>query len=103
MAKSKIHNCPLEPLEDRVVIEMPEKEEKTKSGIYLPKSAQTPPPIARVLAVGPGLTADNGTILPMYVKPGDMVVLANHAGHVIEIDKVDYIVVSQRDIIAKTK
>ena len=61
----------LKPLEDRVVVEPKEAEDKTASGIILPDTAQEKPQEATVVALGPGKASDSGTIVKMTVKVGD--------------------------------
>ena len=65
----------IKPLLDRVLIQMTEAEETTKSGIVLASASQEKPQIAQVLAVGPGGIVD-GKEVEMYIKPGDKVVIA---------------------------
>jgi len=85
----------IKPLGDRVLIKRLEAEEKTKSGIVLPGSAQEKPQMAEVLAVGPG-TAD----VKMEVKAGDKVIFSKYAGTDIKMDGEDVIIMSQKDILA---
>ncbi|MBR4151130.1 MAG: co-chaperone GroES [Firmicutes bacterium] len=85
----------IKPLGDRVLIKRLEAEEKTKSGIVLPGSAQEKPQMAEVLAVGPG-TAE----VTMEVKAGDKVIFSKYAGTDIKMDGEDVIIMSQKDILA---
>lgn len=89
----------IKPLGDRVVIKKLEAEEKTKSGIVLPGSAKEQPQMAEVMAVGPGGIVD-GKEIKMEVKTGDQVIFAKYAGTEIKYDGVEYIILSQRDILA---
>lgn len=89
----------IKPLGDRVVIKKLEAEEKTKSGIVLPGSAKEQPQMAEVMAVGPGGVVD-GKEVKMEVKTGDQVIFAKYAGTEIKYDGVEYIILSQRDILA---
>lgn len=89
----------IKPLGDRVVIKKLEAEEKTKSGIVLPGSAKEQPQMAEVMAVGPGGVVD-GKEIKMEVKTGDQVIFAKYAGTEIKYDGVEYIILSQRDILA---
>ena len=88
----------IRPLGDRVLIKRLEAEEKTKSGIVLPGSAQEKPQLAEVIAVGPG-TDD----VKMEVKKGDQVIISKYSGTEIKMDGEDYIIVSQKDILAIAK
>ena len=89
----------IKPLADRVVIQMPESEETTKSGIVLPGSAQEKPQIAVVTAVGPGGVVDGKDIV-MEVKIGDKVLISQYAGTKVKLDGVENIIVRQSDILA---
>ena len=89
----------LQPLEDRVVIEMEKAEETTASGIILSSGSQEKPQIAKVIAVGPGKVYD-GNLEKMQVKVGDRVIISNYAGTKIKYEGVEYIIVKQDDILA---
>lgn len=89
----------LKPLFDRVVLKSVEAEETTKSGIVLPGAAQEKPQLALVVAVGPGGTVD-GNDIPMAVKEGDKVIIANFTGSRVKFDGTEYTVVRQSDILA---
>ena len=86
------------PLGVRVVLKQLKAEETTKSGIVLPGQSQEKPQQAEVVAVGPG-TED----VKMEVKKGDMVIYAKYAGTEVKLDKDEYIVVKQQDILAVVK
>jgi chaperonin GroES len=64
----------LQPLGDRLIVEVLEEEEITVSGIVLPDTAKEKPQRGRVLAAGPGSRNDQGDIIPMEVVEGDEVV-----------------------------
>ncbi|RDI96101.1 co-chaperone GroES [Meiothermus sp. QL-1] len=90
----------LRPLGDRVVVKRIEEEPKTKGGIVLPDTAKEKPQKGKVIAVGTGRTLDNGTKVPLEVKEGDVVVFAKYGGTEIEIDGEEYIILSERDLLA---
>ena len=89
----------LRPLFDRVVIRNIEAEEVTMGGIVLPGSAKEKPQMAEVIAVGPGGMVD-GKEQPMAVKAGDRIVYSKYAGTEVKLEKEEYIVVRQSDILA---
>lgn len=89
----------LKPLSDRVVIKHLEAEEKTKSGIILTGTAKEKPQEAVVVAVGPGGVVD-GEKIEMQVKVGDKVIYSKYAGTDVTIDKEEYVIVKQNDILA---
>ncbi|AGK04319.1 co-chaperone GroES [Meiothermus taiwanensis] len=90
----------LRPLGDRVVVKRIEEEAKTKGGIVLPDTAKEKPQRGKVIAVGSGRVLDNGTKVPLEVKEGDTVVFAKYGGTEIEIDGEEYIILSERDLLA---
>ena len=89
----------IKPLGDRVVIKMLESEETTKGGIILAGTAKEKPQMAEVLAIGPGAVED-GKVIPMEVKVGDKVLMSKYAGTEVKIDGNEYIILSQKDILA---
>ena len=92
----------LVPLGDRVVLKQLVAEETTKSGIVLPGQSKEKPQQAEVVAVGPGGMID-GKEVTMSVSVGDQVIYSKYAGTEVELDKEDYIIVKQSDILAIIK
>ena len=92
----------LNPLGDRVVLKREAAEEKTASGIILAGTAKEQPQLAEVVAVGPGALVD-GKRTPMDVAVGDKVFYSKYGGSEIKIDGVEYIVISQSEIMAIVK
>ena len=90
----------IKPLGDRVVIRVLEQEEKTASGIFLPDTAKEKPSQGEVIAVGTGKLQDNGTRTPLEVSVGDKISFSKYAGTEVKYDGVDYLIVSERDILA---
>jgi chaperonin GroES len=91
----------LQPLADRVLVKPVEKEEKTKSGIYLPDTAKEKPQEGEVIAVGPGKLTDDGKRIPMDLKVGDRIIYAKYGGTEIKVDDEDLIILRESDILAK--
>jgi chaperonin GroES len=91
----------LQPLADRVLVKPIEKEEKTKSGIYLPDTAKEKPQEGEVVAVGPGKLDENGKRIPMDLKVGDRVIYAKYGGTEIKVDDDELIILRESDILAK--
>ncbi len=86
----------IKPLLDRVVLQVQEAEEKTKSGIILSSAAQEKPQFATVVAGG----IVDGNEVKMYVKEGDKVIASKYAGTDVKIDGEEYTIVRQSDILA---
>ena len=91
----------LQPLADRVVVKPIEREEVTKSGIVLPDTAREKPQEGEVIAVGPGRKSDDGKLIPMDVKLGDVVIYAKYGGTEIKVDDEELIILRESDILAK--
>jgi chaperonin GroES len=91
----------LQPLADRVLVKPIEKEEKTKSGIYLPDTAKEKPQEGEIIAVGPGKLTDEGKRIPMDLKAGDRVIYAKYGGTEIKVDDEELIILRESDILAK--
>ena len=91
----------LRPLADRVVVKPLEREEVTKSGIVLPDTAKEKPQEGVVEAVGNGrYNEQSGQRVPLDVKVGDRVIYAKYAGSEVKIDEQDYLILSEKDILA---
>ena len=91
----------LQPLADRVLVKPIEKEEKTKSGIYLPDTAKEKPQEGEILAVGPGKISEDGKRIAMDLKVGDIVIYAKYGGTEIKIDDDELMILRESDILAK--
>ena len=91
----------LQPLADRVLVKPIEKEEKTKSGIYLPDTAKEKPQEGEIMAVGPGKMTDDGKRIPLDLKVGDRVIYAKYGGTEIKVDDEELIILRESDILAK--
>src|SRR6059058_3091138 len=91
----------IRPLDDRVVVEPLEAEEKTAGGILLPDTAKQKPTRGRVVAVGPGKLLDSGERAKMAVIKGDEVIYGRYAGHDIEVQQKEVKILRESDILAK--
>jgi chaperonin GroES len=91
----------LQPLGDRLIVEVLEEEETTVSGIVLPDTAKEKPQRGRVLAVGPGPRDENGEYVKMDVEEGDEVVFSKYGGTEIRVENDDYLILRESDVLAK--
>jgi chaperonin GroES len=91
----------IRPLEDRVVVEPLEAEEKTAGGILLPDTAKEKPQRGRVLAVGPGRLLDDGKRQTVAVAVGDEVLYGRYAGNEVEVSGMEVKIMRESDILAK--
>ncbi len=90
----------LKPLGDRVLVEPLEPEAKSAGGIYLPEGAQEAPRAGKVVAVGPGRKTDEGKVVPVDVKVGDIVMYTKYGGNEIKIDGKEYLLVDEHSLLA---
>ena len=91
----------LQPLGDRLIVEVLEEEETTSSGIVLPDTAKEKPQRGRVLAVGPGARNDKGDVVPMEVAEGDEVIYSKYGGTEIKLGADDVLILRESDVLAK--
>jgi chaperonin GroES len=89
----------IKPLQDRVIVERVEEEEKTSGGIIIPDSAKEKPQQGKVIAVGPGKVLEGGTKLDMTVKEGDKVLFGKYAGSEVKIDGQELLIMREDDIL----
>ncbi len=89
------------PLGDRVLVKPVEREEQTRSGIFLPDTAQEKPQEGRVVAVGPGRRNDEGNRIELDVQVDDIVLYAKYGGTEIKEEGEEYLLLAERDILAK--
>ena len=101
MAKEKEVNIKVRPLDDRIVVEPLEAEEKTAGGILLPDTAKQKPQRGRVLAVGPGKLRESGERSRVAVAVGDEVLFGRYAGNDIEVSGREVKIMRESDILAK--
>src|SRR5436853_7164874 len=91
----------LQPLGDRLIVEVLEEEETTASGIVLPDTAKEKPQRGRVLAVGPGPRDEDGEYVKMDVEEGDEIVFSKYGGTEIRVGTEDYLILRESDVLAK--
>lgn len=91
----------IKPLSDHVVIEPLRQEEKTKSGILLPETVEKErPEQGKIIAVGPGRKTDEGKVVPLDVKTGDLVLFTKYGPNEVKIDDKEYLIAKEEDILA---
>jgi len=91
----------IKPLSDHILIEPVKEEEKTKSGILLPETAEKErPEQGVVVAVGPGKKNSKGEIIKLEVKEGDRVLFTKYAPNEIKVEDKEYLIVKEEDILA---
>lgn len=90
----------LRPLGNRVIIDINEKEETTKSGIILTDASKEKPVQGEVIAVGPGNLLENGEVKPLDVKVGEKVIYSKYAGMEVEHEGKNYLILTDSEILA---
>ncbi|MGQ0553470.1 MAG: co-chaperone GroES [Planctomycetota bacterium] len=91
----------IKPLEDRVVIEVLDAEERTAGGIVLPDTAREKPQRGRVTAVGQGRLLKNGKRVPVAVKLGDEVLFGKYAGTDVTVNDTEYKILRENEILGR--
>ncbi len=91
----------IKPLSDHILIEPIKQEEKTKTGILLPDTAEKErPEQGKVIAAGPGKKTDDGKIIPLDVKVGDKVLFTKYGPNEIKVDGKEYLIAKEEDVLA---
>ena len=90
----------IKPMDDRVLIQPMQAEEKTSSGIFLPEGAKEKPMTGTVVAVGPGKLNDDGSRSEITVKKGDVVLYGKYAGTEIDVDGESHIILKESEMLA---
>jgi chaperonin GroES len=98
---AKDTNIRVRPLDDRVVVEPLEAEEKTAGGILLPDTAKQKPQRGRVVAIGPGKLLEDGQRAKVAVVKGDEVLYGRYSGTEVEVDRKELKIMRESDILAK--
>ena len=88
------------PLNDKIVVERLEAEEKTAGGIVLPDTAKEKPKQGRVLSLGDGKLLDSGKRAAFQVKEGDRVLFTSYAGNEVTVDGQELLIMTEEDILA---
>ena len=91
----------LQPLGDRLIVEVLEEEESTVSGIVLPDTAKEKPQRGRVLAVGPGARNEDGKRIEMDVAEGDEVIFSKYGGTEVKLGTDEVLILRESDVLAK--
>jgi chaperonin GroES len=91
----------LQPLGDRLIVEVLEEEETTVGGIVLPDTAKEKPQRGRVLAVGPGERNDKGEVTPIDLVEGDEIIFSKYGGTEVKVGTDEVLILRETDVLAK--
>lgn len=88
----------IRPLQDRIIVQRLENEEKTASGLFIPDSAKEKPQQGKVLAVGKGKILEDGSARPVDVRVGDTIIFGKYSGQEIKVDGADLLIMKEDDV-----
>jgi len=88
------------PLNDKIVVERVEADEKTAGGIILPDTAKEKPKQGKVISLGDGKLLEDGKRAAFQVKAGDRVLFSSYAGNEVTVDGKEYLVMTEEDVLA---
>jgi chaperonin GroES len=100
VASLTLQGIALKPLGDRILIKIAAKDEKTAGGIFLPDTVKEKSQVGEVAAVGPGARNDKGDRVAPEVAVGDKVMYSKYAGNEMKIDNIEYLLLTEKDILA---
>ena len=89
----------IRPLQDRVIVQRIEEEEKTKGGLIIPDTAKEKPQEGKIIAVSKGKLNEDGKIIPLDVKVNDRVLFGKYSGTEINIDGEEHLIMREEDIL----
>lgn len=90
----------LKPLEDRILVKRLESEAKSAGGIIIPDTAKEKPMQGKVIAIGEGRRKEDGGLIPMSVKVGDVVLFAKWSGSEVKVGSDELLVMKESDVLA---
>jgi len=93
----------IQPLGDRILVEVLEAKDKTKGGIVLPDTAKEKPQEAKVVAVGKGRVSEDGKLVPLELKAGDKILFGKYSGAEITVEDKEYLILKEEDVLAVIK
>lgn len=100
MAAISLSVSTVKPLGDRVFVKVSASEEKTAGGIFLPDAAKEKPQVGEVVQVGPGKRNDDGSRQAIDIEVGSKVLYSKYAGTDIKLGNEEYVLLSEKDILA---
>ena len=90
----------IRPLHDRILVKRIDEEAKTSGGIIIPDSAKEKPIEGKVVAVGNGKVAEDGTVTPLDVKKGDKILFSKYSGSEVSLDGEEHLIMREDDVLA---
>jgi chaperonin GroES len=87
------------PLHDRVLVRRLEAPEKTAGGLIIPDNAREKPQEGEIVSAGNGTRAENGSVIPLDVKPGDKILFGKWSGTEVKVNGEDLIIMKESDVL----
>ena len=87
------------PLHDRVLVERIDEDEKTAGGVIIPDTAKEKPSEGKVVAVGSGTKAEDGSVTPLDVKSGDKILFGKWSGTEVTVDGKELLIMKESDVL----
>ena len=89
----------IRPLQDRLLIQRIDEEEKTKGGIIIPDTAKEKPQEGKVIAAGKGKVSEDGKLQPLDVKKGDRILFSKYSGTEVNIEGEEHLIIREDDVL----
>ncbi len=89
----------IRPLQDRVIVQRVQEEERTKGGIIIPDTAKEKPQEGKVIAAGKGKVGEDGKVTPLDVKAGDKILFGKYSGTEVKLEGEEYLIMREEDIL----
>jgi chaperonin GroES len=88
------------PLHDRIIVLRIDEGEQKIGGIIIPDTAKEKPQQGKVIAAGKGKVKDDGKVVPMDVKKGDLILFGKYSGQEIKLDGEEYMIMREEEVLA---
>ena len=91
----------IRPIDDRIVVQVTEAEEKTAGGILLPDAAKEKPQRGKVVSAGEGRLQKDGSRSALSLKKGDQILFGKYAGTDVEVSGSEYKILRENEVLAR--
>lgn len=88
----------IRPLQDRLIVKRLDEEQKTASGLFIPDTAKEKPQQGKVMAIGKGKVAEDGSIRPLDLSVGDTILFGKYSGQEIKVDGEELLIMREDDV-----
>lgn len=90
----------MQPLDDRILVEVIEENQTSPGGIIIVDSSTQPDNLSGfVLSVGRGHQNKKGRIRPIELKAGDKIIFSKYAGDKISKDGVNFVIIRETEVL----